>query len=118
MNNWRKRLRRVWLLIKNRWWGTPVPLKTLYFDELPDKLDDDSVYLIGENDFLWSAALLCPCGCRSIIQLNLLPDVEPSWRVDKYDDDTISLSPSVWSRKGCGSHYFLRHGLIRWCFEN
>ena len=118
MKSWRKKLRRVWLLVKNRLWGTPVPLATVYSDELPDELETDCVYLVGENGFLWSAALLCPCGCGAVVQLNLLPDAEPCWRVDQHGDDTITLAPSVWSRKGCGSHYFLRRGFVKWCFEN
>lgn len=113
-----KKLRRVWLLFKNWLWGTPVPLETVFVDELPDALKGDCVYLIGENGFLWSAALLCPCGCWSVTQLNLLPDAKPCWRVEEHEDDTITLAPSVWSRKGCGSHYFVRRGFIKWCFEN
>lgn len=111
------KLRRFWLLIKNRLWGTPVPLKTVYLDELPEDLKSGEIYLIGENGFMWSAALICPCGCCLIIQLNLLPDAKPCWRVEINEDDTITLKPSVWSKKRCGSHYFIRQGLINWCFE-
>lgn len=118
MKSWLKKLRRLWLLVKNRLWGTPVPFKTIYFDELPNELKSHSVYLIGENGFLWFAALICPCGCRSVVQLNLLPDAKPRWQVEEHADGTISLVPSVWSRKGCGSHYFVRRSLIRWCFEH
>ncbi len=118
MIKWRNKLRRVWLIIKNRLWGTPVPLKTIYVTELPDELKKGYVYLIGENGFLWIAALLCPCGCQAVIQLNLLPDAKPYWRVDEHADCTISLAPSIWSRKGCGSHYFVRRGFINWYIEN
>ena len=118
MKNWLKTLRRFWLLVKNRLWGTPVPYETVYLDELLDKLKSNAIYLIGENDFLWSAALMCPCGCGSLIQLNLLPEANPCWQVEAHDDDTITLAPSVWSRKSCGSHYFVRRGLIEWCAEN
>lgn len=114
MINLLNRLRRVWLIVKNRLRGTPVPFKTIYLDELPDELERDVVYLIGEKGFLWSAALLCPCKCGAVIQLNLLPDAEPCWRVNEHGDSTVSLAPSVWSRRGCGSHYFVRHGTIKW----
>lgn len=114
MNKLRKKLRRVWLIIKNRLWGMPVPFETVYLDDLPDTLKKDVVYLVGENGHLWSAALLCPCGCQAIIQLNLLPDAKPCWRVEEHLDGAVSLTPSVWSRRGCGSHYFVKHGLIKW----
>lgn len=114
MNNLRKKLRRIWLIVKNRLWGTPVPLETIYLDELPDKLQKGEVYLIGENGHLWVVALLCPCGCQTVIQLNLLTDAKPCWRVEEHLDGTVSLAPSVWSRKGCDSHYFVRRGLIKW----
>jgi hypothetical protein len=114
MNKLQKKLRRIWLIIKNRLWGTPVPLETIYLDELPDQLKKDIVYLIGENGYLWVAALLCPCGCQAVIQLNLLTDVKPCWHVEEYFDGTVSLAPSVWSRRGCGSHYFVRQGFIKW----
>lgn len=110
----RKGLRRLWLVVKNRLWGTPVPLETVRVPELPDELKPQNLYLIGENGFLWIAALVCPCGCQSVIQLNLLPDAKPCWRVEEHDDGTVSLAPSVWSRQGCGSHYFVRRGLIKW----
>ncbi len=118
MLNLRNKLRRVWLIVKNRLWGTPVPLETIHLDELPDELKSDAVYLIGEKSYLWSAALLCPCGCESVVQLNLLPDAEPCWRVVEHADGTVSLAPSIWSRCGCGSHYFLRRGIIKWQVEN
>lgn len=118
MTNLRNKLRRVWLIVKNRLWGTPVPLKTIHLDELPDELESDAVYLIGENGFLWSAVLLCPCGCGSMIQLNLLSDSEPCWRVEDPFDSTVLISPSVWSRKGCGSHYFIKRGKIKWHLED
>lgn len=118
MTNLLNKLWRVWLIIKNRLWGTPVPFKTIYLDELPDELESDAIYLIGENGFLWSAALLCPCRCGAVIQLNLLPDAEPCWRVNEHGDGTVSISPSIWSRKGCGSHYFIKRGEIKWHLEN
>ncbi len=55
-----KRLRRLWLIVKNRLWGTPIPLKTVRVPELPDELQPKNLYLIGENGFLWIAALVCP----------------------------------------------------------
>jgi len=114
----RKRLRRLWLVVKNHLWGTPIPLETVRVPEQPDEFRAGNLYLIGENGFLWIAALLCPCGCQSVIQMNLLPEAKPCWRVEEHSDGTVSLSPSIWSRKGCDSHYFVRRGFVKWHIES
>ena len=113
----RKKLRRLWLVFKNRLWGKPIPFETVHVSELPDNLLSSNLYLIGANAFLWIAALLCPCGCQSVIQLNLLPDAHPCWKVREHKDATVSLAPSIWSRKGCESHYFISQGLVKWAVE-
>lgn len=117
MKNLRNKLRRFWLIIKNRLWETPIPLETIRVSELPDQLRAGQIYLIGENDFLWIVALLCPCGCDSAVQLNLLPDAHPRWRIDNHSDGTVSLTPSIWSKRRCDSHYFIKRGFIKWTVE-
>ena len=117
MKRWRLKFWQIWFAIQELVFGRRHPFQTIYVEELPDKLAIDCIYLVGENDYLWSTALLCPCGCQSTIQLNLLPDAKPCWRVEEHEDSTISLYPSVWSRKGCGSHYLIRKGFIKWCYE-
>lgn len=113
-----KKWRRLWLRVRNRFWGTPIPFETICVPELPEEIQAGRLYLVGENGFLWIAALICPCGCQSVIQLNLLPEAKPCWRVEEHADGTASLAPSVWSRQGCGSHYFVRRGFIKWHIEN
>jgi hypothetical protein len=84
-------------------------------EEFPDKLDRAKVYLAGEGDNLWAAAMICPCGCGDVIKLNLLKQARPCWGVQEHSDGTVTLAPSVWRQKGCGSHFLLRHGRIDWC---
>ena len=57
----------------------------------------------------------CPCGCGRVLHMNLLPDERPCWRVTRNVDGTVTLHPSVWRKKDCGSHFWLRNGRIRWC---
>jgi len=83
-------------------------------EEFPDKLDAWKVYLAGEGDNLWAAAMICPCGCGDVIELNLLPQARPRWTAQEHLDGTVSLEPSVWRRKGCRSHFVVRHGRIDW----
>jgi hypothetical protein len=84
-------------------------------EDLPDAPAARTLYIVGEEPHAWAAAMLCPCGCGDPIQLSLLEEASPSWRVIKEEDNTMSLMPSVWRRKGCQSHFFLHHGKILWC---
>lgn len=86
----------------------------LRVDEFPDALKPSTVYVAGEGVHIWAAAMLCPCGCGDVIELNLLRKVRPCWSVREHADGTVSLTPSVWRRKGCRSHFFILHGRIDW----
>ncbi|WP_366809845.1 DUF6527 family protein [Sphingomonas sp.] len=63
----------------------------------------------------WSVGLRCPCGCGETIELMLLPEVRPRWSLTLDQLDRPSLSPSVWRRTGCRSHFWLRCGRVTWC---
>jgi hypothetical protein len=100
----------VWLRSRQ-----PKPFRTLFVDEFPDSLRPRAIYVASEPSHPWAASMLCPCGCGEVIQLNLLPQVRPCWQVQAHEDGTVSITPSVWRQKGCGSHFFVRRGRIDWC---
>jgi hypothetical protein len=114
---------KVWNLVSSpaRWararWlqPKPEPVRFTRVDEMPDRLKSSTVYLCGEGEHLWAAALICPCGCGEVIQLNLLKQARPCWNAVDHPDGTVSLAPSVWRQEGCGSHFFIRHGRVDWC---
>jgi len=108
----RSPLRLWWRLVERS--GLRPGFATLTVDDLPDVLDSERLYLVGDDDCPWSAALLCPCGCEATIQLSLLPDDKPSWRAVRHFSGSVSLQPSVWRTRGCRSHFFLRRGRIVW----
>nr|WP_081710834.1 MULTISPECIES: DUF6527 family protein [unclassified Afipia] len=96
-------------------WIVP-PYATLVVEEaLPKKLKRRALYVVQEDGFEEQAAMICPCGCRSILHMNLLPDERPCWRVTRHDDGTATLNPSVWRKKECGSHFWFRNGRVLWC---
>lgn len=103
----------IWLRAKLRArrssWGYQV------LEDLPAAPIAGTVYLMGEGGHLWSAALLCPCGCGVLIQLNLLADAAPRWEATMHLEGTVSLYPSVWRTVGCKSHFVLRDGEVEWC---
>ncbi len=96
-------------------WRKPQLFRSLRVEDFPDKLQRATIYLAGEGDNLWAASMVCPCGCREVIELNLLKQVRPCWSAQEHTDGTISLLPSVWRQKGCRSHFFVRRGRIEWC---
>jgi hypothetical protein len=96
-------------------WIVP-PYATLVVQEaLPRQLKRRTLYVVQEDGFDEQAAMVCPCGCRSILHMNLLPDERPCWRLARHDDGTASLHPSVWRKKECRSHFWFRWGRVEWC---
>lgn len=114
-----KFIRWMWTAVLS-WFGRRQerPLKTVVVEELPDRLEAKTVYVAGENGHLWFVAMICPCGCGETLQMSLLKNVRPRWNVTQHQDGTVSLSPSVWRKVGCCSHFFLVHGRIQWCRGN
>lgn len=111
----KKKLWRVWYFLRKLIWKEEIPKFAKYVSEVPENLENKFVYIIGENNYQWFAVLKCPCNCGDNIHLNLLEDSTPVWKTEDHSDGTITLKPSVWSLKGCQSHYFVRNGKIKWC---
>ena len=115
---------RIWdlLVSATRWvvgWFRPRPTdppryRLDYASEVPKAVDPLTVVAVGEGDHLWYAVLTCPCGCDETIQLSLLPDDRPRWRLTS-SGSVPTLSPSVWRHRGCRSHFILRDGRVTWC---
>ncbi len=93
-----------------------IPYKTIRVNEsLPNRLEKNVLYIVIEDDYSEQAAMICPCGCDSILHMNLLLDERPCWRVIMHEDKTASLHPSVWRKTGCKSHFWFKRGKIEWC---
>jgi len=53
-------------------------------EHLPTPLAEKKLYVLGDDECEWAAAMTCPCGCGSPIHLSLAPDSRPSWRVRRH----------------------------------
>ena len=100
-------------------WLRPRPADPPQFrfarsEDIPETVEPLTVVAVGEDEHLWYAVLKCPCGCGETIQLSLLQDERPRWRLTSRDG-VPTLSPSVWRHRGCLSHFILRDGLVIWC---
>jgi uncharacterized protein DUF6527 len=98
--------------------GEPAPLTVIRTDELPERPAPRYVYIVGERGEDWYAAMLCPCHCGAVIELNLVPPGRPCWKLTIHVDGTPTLTPSVWRQVECRSHFFLRRGRIAWAEPN
>lgn len=99
-------------------WRFP-PYGTVVVQEyLPKQLKPSTLYIVEEDGIEEQAAMVCPCGCGKTLQMNLLTDDRPCWRVTKHADGTASLHPSVWRQKDCRSHFWFRRGRIEWAKES
>ena len=107
---------RIWRRFRN-WWASAWdrPYSSVKVEELPDRLAKKTLYIAGEGPHLWSVAMICPCGCGEVLQMSLLQDARPRWTVSVDSKGVPSLSPSVWRKVGCKSHFFLVGGRIQWC---
>ncbi len=83
-------------------------------EDQPDTYYPGMVYMVGDEAHPWSASMLCPCKCGSIISLSRPANVRPRWRASRHFNGSVSLQPSVCRTKGCKSHFFVRHGRIVW----
>ena len=91
------------------------PTKTVLVEgAFPPKLQPRTLYVLTEDGLPWQAALICPCGCRKTLELNLLPDEHPRWRASTAHRGRSTLFPSVDRMVGCRSHFWLRNGRIVW----
>ncbi len=84
-----------------------------YIESIPENLSPGILYIEGFQGNHWFATLLCPCGCKQEININLDKNDSPCWEIrnTRFSD----LWPSIWKKNGCKSHFFLKNGFIFWC---
>ena len=111
MIKWIWRRLRAWF---QRFGQTRPVYRVRRVSDLPDRLENGDVYVIGDGEYDWSAAMLCPCGCGNVLEMNLLSDAKPVWSITVGPDQSVTLHPSVWKKTGCRSHFFLRNGKVNW----
>lgn len=114
MSNWQLILSQVGLWLRDKYfarWGRYSVTEDI---DLPDNAIPGKLYLVGEDGRYWIAAMRCPCGCGTLLEMNLLPDSEPVWSL-KVVATNPTLHPSIWRKDGCRAHFLLRNGRIVWC---
>lgn len=90
----------------------------LFVEDLPEKVIEKTIYTVGNKQHLWLLAFKCPCGCKALIQLNLLKDTYPCWDFYITKQKKITISPSIRRTKGCFSHFYIYKSKIVWVPSN
>lgn len=104
---------RQWGRIRT-WWRDDLTERCCEGDTLPLTLQAREMVHMIDNGESWSVGFYCPCGCREVIELLLLPDVDPHWTLAVDDHNRPTLRPSVWRIEGCRSHFWIRSGRVVW----
>lgn len=84
--------------------------------DLPERLRPGVLYVVAEGRLETQASMACPHRrCGDTLNMNLLPDDDPMWKLTVGVDGKPSLIPSVWRKQDCRCHFWLRDGRIDWC---
>jgi len=104
------------------WWKNTreklMPRRRLHViasDSLPKRLPRRDLVLARDDGEDWCVGLHCPCGCGDILELLVVAEAKPRWDIVVDKTGKPSLSPSIWRKTGCHSHFWLSKGRVRWC---
>lgn len=89
--------------------------RVLSVDDEPERLSPGVLYVLEDAGQTWTAIMKCPGGCGQALHMNLIQDSKPVWTLTKNPDGSVSLSPSIWRKEGCGCHFWIRNSKINWC---
>lgn len=84
-------------------------------DTPPARLPLRNLVLAREDKEDWAVGFRCPCGCGKSLELLLIEEAKPHWKVSIDKQGKPTLHPSVWLKSGCRSHFWVRKGKIVWC---
>ena len=85
-----------------------------FVEDIPDAIQPRIIYIIQNNGYAWQLVILCPCGCRKNLHMNLTEEYKPSWKFKVDKRKRISIYPSIHRMVGCKSHFFIKKGKIIW----
>lgn len=105
-----------------RWWrdlwSRLAPrrrLRIIEGDSLPSQLPRRDLVLARDDGEDWCVGMRCPCGCGHVIELLVIAEARPRWDVLLDAKGRPTLTPSIWLKKACHSHFWIREGRVHWC---
>ena len=90
--------------------------KTKWVEDLPEKTDKNTIYIIGGRKYPFYVAIPCPRKkCKKIVHLEISKQFKKRWKVTEYENGSLSLSPSIYvTDSSCKCHYWFEKGCIVW----
>lgn len=76
------------------------------------------IYVVGGRGFTKWAYFRCPADPEEIIQLSLMPDHRPRWRIASDYLGRPTINPSVRQLDGSFAHFWIRKGQVDWCADS
>ncbi|MDO8294055.1 MAG: DUF6527 family protein [Gallionella sp.] len=105
-----------------KWWRNVLarfgPRRKLHIvegDSLPSRMPRRDLVLARDDGDDWCVGMRCPCGCGYVVELLVIAEAKPRWDVSVDATGTPTLTPSIWLKKGCRSHFWVRDGRVHWC---
>ncbi len=105
----------MWLLRLIEYVLPARKVRVIEGDTPPEDLPMRNIILAQEDDEEWAVGFMCPCGCGRRLELLLIKEAKPNWKLTIDEKGLPTLYPSVWLKKGCCSHFWLRKGKVVWC---
>lgn len=109
----------LWLLVQLRLLPKPDFIVRLVSDHPdPDKMNAGTIYIVGGKGFQKWAYFRCPADAAEIVQLSLMKERRPRWRVKGDFLGRPTVHPSVRQLDGTFAHFWIRNGRVDWCADS
>jgi hypothetical protein len=97
---------------------TKADFEVQFVEDLPDhvSIHTGTIMIVGGKDWAKWILFKCPCGCGDVLTLSLMKSYKPRWRLRVDKLNLVTLSPSVWKKDGCKSHFYIRKSNVKWVY--
>ena len=109
----------LWLLVALRFARRPELMATLVADHPdPDAMRVGMIYIVGGASYRKWAYFKCPADHEEVIQLSLMPERRPHWKITTDILGRPTIHPSVRQLDGSYAHFWVKNGRIDWCADS
>lgn len=109
----------LWLLVQLRLIQAPdfVALTIPDHPELSD-MRPGKIYIVGGKGYQKWGYFRCPADLSEIVQLSLMENRRPRWKINTDLLGRPTVHPSVRQLDGSFAHFWIKKGKINWCADS